>query len=121
MADATAWIVVSPESVALGSDHLTPTHLLVLSENDRPRWQLHTIGQGSSHDLVTWVPQSPSSFVHDAMLMLGIHVFHDEQILERASRSIPNVGASELDLDIPDRSAELTSLYELSRRGAGDA
>jgi hypothetical protein len=116
--DATAWIVVSPESAAFGSDHLSPTHLLVLSENDRATWDLHTIGQELPHDLVTWIPQSPSSFVHDAMLMLAVHVFQDEQILEEASQSIRDIGASRLDLNMPDRSADLASLYVLSRRAS---
>lgn len=116
MTDATAWIAVSPESAALGSDHLSPTHLLVLSENDRATWELQTIGQGSPQKPVTWIPQSPSTFVHDAMLMLAVHVFEDEQILEPASRSIRDVGANRLDLNMPDRSTELMPLYELCRR-----
>ncbi|SRR6266511_2028206 len=113
MTDATAWIVASPESAAFGSNHLSPTHLLVLSENDRAAWELQTIGQGSPQKLVTWIPQSASTFVYDAMLMLAVHVFEDEQILEAASRSIPDVGANRLDLTMPDRSTELMALYEL--------
>lgn len=116
MTDATAWIVVSPESTGFGSDHLSPTHLLVLSENDRATWNLHTLGHDSPQELVTWIPQSPTTLINDAMLMLAVHVFEDEQILEAASRAIPDFGANRLDLNMPDRTSELAPLYELCKR-----
>jgi hypothetical protein len=116
MTDATAWIVVGPESGGFGSDHFSPTHLLVLSENDRATLELNAIGPGSPGRVVTWIPQSPDTFVHDAMLMVAVHVFEDEQLLEAASRSIPDVEADRLDLNAPARSTELMPLYERCQR-----
>jgi hypothetical protein len=109
MADATAWIMVGAESGAFGSDHFHPSHLLVLSENDRASWTLTPIGQPPT-SAITWIPFSPDTFVHDAMLMTAVHVFQDEQLLEAGSRVIPNLGERRLDLNALGGSSELLRL-----------
>lgn len=120
MADATAWIVVGLESGGFGSDHFDPTHLLVLSENDRASWRLFGLAQVRTEDGTLWVPSSPDAFVHDAMLMIAIHIVKDEKLIEAASRVIPDITGRRVDLNLPDRSSELRKLYDLCRpfRGA---
>ncbi len=113
MPDATAWIVVSPKSGAFGSDHFTPTHLLVLSESDRAWWTMASLKE--SKKVTEWIPSSPETFVHDAILMMAIHVFEDEQILAAASHVVPDVGKERVDLNLPKPPAELPRLYEACR------
>jgi hypothetical protein len=114
MPDATAWIVVSPKSGAFGSDHFTPTHLLVFSESDRAWWTLASLKEPKER-VTEWIPSSPQTFVHDAVLMMAVHVFEDEQILEAASRVLPDVGKERVDLNLPALPEELPSLYEACR------
>jgi hypothetical protein len=114
MADATAWIMVAPHSSAFGSDHFTPTHMLILSENDRASWRLASLTPQRSES-ITWVPSSPDTLLHDAILMTAVHVFQDEELLETASRAVPNIAGQWLDLNTLGASPELPTLYEKSR------
>jgi hypothetical protein len=106
--------MVGPQLVAFGSDHFDPTHLIVLSENDRPSWTLRPIGDAPVAR-ITWVPHSPDTIVHDAMLMMAVHVFQDERFLETASRVVPGLADRRLDLNAFGRSSELLRLHEECR------
>ncbi|MEX0992205.1 MAG: hypothetical protein WD004_08065 [Actinomycetota bacterium] len=115
MADTTAWIVVGPSSEGLIADHFTPTHLLSLSEGDRASWIMTTIGLEGSTDSVKWVPHSPESIIDDVVLMMALHAFEDEQLVEVASRAIPGIDGPRVDLNADASPAELEPLYELCR------
>ena len=113
MPDATAWILVGPQSAAFGTDLFDPTHLLTLRDNDRSSWTLAPIAQPDA--VRTWIPFSPATLVHDAMLMVVLHVFHDEQLLESASRLIPGIDAQRLDLNALGASTQSGALNLYAR------
>jgi hypothetical protein len=115
MPDATAWILLGPESAAFGTDLFDPSHLLTLRDNDRSSWTLTPIAQNDP--VRTWIPFSPATLVHDAVLMAAVHVFHDEQLLESASRLIPAIDAQRLDLNALGTATESEAhgLYEQCR------
>ncbi|HBI56351.1 MAG TPA: hypothetical protein DG577_07015 [Firmicutes bacterium] len=80
--------------ILVGSGHpyhdgIAPSHRLYLSENSRPSWILvpENWGGGSGGNKVTWIPTLENS-LEDALLMIGIHVVKDPELVELASQYI---------------------------------
>lgn len=70
-------------------DGIEPSHRLYLSENSRPSWILvpENWGGGLEGSKVTWVPTVENS-LEDALLMIGIHVVKDPELVALASQFI---------------------------------
>lgn len=70
-------------------DGIEPSHRLYLSENSRPSWILvpDSLGGVSSGSKVTWIPTLENT-LEDALLMIGIHVVKDPDLVEMASHFI---------------------------------
>jgi hypothetical protein len=75
--------------ILVGSGHpnhdgIEPSHRLYLSENSRPSWILlpETLG-GLGGSKVTWIPTVENT-LEDALLMIGIHVVRDPELVEMA-------------------------------------
>lgn len=79
--------------ILVGSGHpyhdgIEPSHRLYLSENSRPSWILlpeNWSGAGGSK--VTWIPTVENS-LEDALLMIGIHVVKDPELVALAGQFI---------------------------------
>lgn len=70
-------------------DGIEPSHRLYLSENSRPSWILvpEPLGASPGGTKVTWIPTLENT-LEDALLMIGIHVVKDPDLVEMASRYI---------------------------------
>lgn len=70
-------------------DGIEPSHRLYLSEHSRPSWILvpENWGGGSGGSKVTWVPTVENS-LEDALLMIGIHVIKDPELVALAGQYI---------------------------------
>ena len=76
--------------ILIGSPHpnhggITPTHILYLSENDRPAWVLNN--ENASKDnrggisKITWIPTIENT-LEDAIVMIATHVCKNGKIIE---------------------------------------
>ena len=101
-------------SGTFGSDHFAPTHMLFLTENDRASWSLTTLREEGVGP-ITWIPFSPATIVDDAMLMVAVHVFQDEGVLEGASRLVTGIAGERVDLNTAAHGSELGPVYERCR------
>lgn len=79
--------------ILVGSGHpnhdgIEPSHRLYLSENSRLSWILlpETLAAPGGSK-VTWIPTVENT-LEDALLMIGIHVVRDPEIVELASQFI---------------------------------
>lgn len=69
-------------------DGIEPSHRLYLSENSRPSWILVPENWGGgSGSKVTWVPTVENA-LEDALLMIGIHVVKDPELVTLAGQYI---------------------------------
>jgi hypothetical protein len=87
MGTVTAQILVG--SGHPNHDGIELTHRLYLSENSRPAWILlpENLAGGVGGGKVTWIPTFENT-LEDALLMIGIHVVKDPEIVDMASQFI---------------------------------
>ncbi|MCK8827814.1 hypothetical protein MWH25_08680 [Natroniella acetigena] len=79
--------------VLVGNSHpnhggINPSHYLFLSENSRPAWilvpqNIFPGGGRGKRDKVTWIP-TLENMLEDALLMIGLYVLEDENLIELA-------------------------------------
>lgn len=98
MATFTAQILVGERHPT--HDGVIPTHLLLLQENNRPAWVLLPI-PGSLESRIeldprTWIT-SPHRLIEDALLMVGMLILSDRELLEEAGDL---VGTSAAPVDV---------------------
>jgi hypothetical protein len=62
---------------------INPTHSIFLSENSVPRFILSSLQ--SSEDKVIWLP-TVEHMLEDALLMVALHVWKDEKLLQMAKQ-----------------------------------
>jgi hypothetical protein len=103
-------------SVLIGTAHryhggINPTHLLLLSENDRPAWQLTPLH--TSEPKTVWIP-TVENMLDDGLLMVGMLVIRDEWLLHGAKFKVNYEERALLYDDIAE--ADRRHLYELCRK-----
>ena len=112
MTSMTAHLLVSTEDREQG---FFPSHQLCLYEGPLPLWRLTAIDATPEAALAVWVPTVEHTLA-DALLMVGLHVVRDANLLELAARSIRRPHYERIDVcgDIEPRDAEM--LREASRK-----
>jgi hypothetical protein len=93
--ETTATILVgTPHGLTAG---LQATHVLLLSENDRPGWHLVCVGyQREPTPDVVWLPTRPDRILEDGLLMLALRVLHSPTV-EAAVDQLPDADALRAD------------------------
>jgi len=78
--------------ILVGSAHLyhggiNPSHIIYLSENDRPAWILvnEHIFSKKTGEKITWIPTLEHT-LEDALLMIAIYAVKDSRICEMAKK-----------------------------------
>ena len=95
-----------------------PGYLLLLHENDRPAWELIPLYPELQMDLgrpsIVWIP-SIESMLEDALLMIGIYVVKDEEIIENAKMAFRGSLDRRIEIHFTDRK-KLKNLRSIARR-----
>lgn len=105
MSSMTAQIAVGQPDRYHGG--IRPTHVLWLSENDRPGWileetwrELYGEPSGALKDQesppwtqqsIRWVPSAPEHILEDGILLIAVHVLCDEAVRELARKQAPDL------------------------------
>ena len=89
MATMTAQILVGQKHSYDGGI-INMSHVLYLSENDRPAWILTPMDLFNDHKQavgkrVTWIP-TLENMLEDALVMIGMYVLKDEKLLDMANK-----------------------------------
>ncbi|RLI75424.1 hypothetical protein DRP04_13490 [Archaeoglobales archaeon] len=93
MGSANAFIMVGrPDPLHNG---IYPTHCLILHENDKPWWVLTPIFRFPDEckpencKIIVWIP-TVEHMLEDALLMIGIYVLKDKELVSLAMRFFKN-------------------------------
>ncbi len=116
MSTITAQILVGKEHQNHGG--IIPSHVLYLTENSRPTWILlpHDIFsglKGTKINKVVWIP-TVDKMLEDALLMIGLIVLKDEQLLKIAEEIFHDAYYT-IDKPLMLYNYDLDSLYERCR------
>jgi len=88
MATFTAQILVGQKHSYDGGI-INISHVLYLSENDRPAWVLTSMDlfedKQTNKKRVTWIP-TIENMLEDALVMIGLYVLKDEKLFEMVKR-----------------------------------
>lgn len=94
MGSANAFIMVGKSDLFHWG--INPTHCLILHENDAPWWTLTPIfvmqsdrEQRKNEDIVIWIP-TIDHMLEDALLMVGIYVLKDKELVALAKEYFKN-------------------------------
>ncbi|MCQ6253572.1 hypothetical protein [Methanocaldococcus sp.] len=93
MGSANAFIMVGWSDFL--HNGIYPTHCLILHENDRPWWVLTPIFRFQDEckpencKIVVWIPTA-EHMLEDALLMIGIYVLKDKELVTLAKRFFRN-------------------------------
>lgn len=116
MATLTAQILIG--SAHPNHDGINPTHYLFLSENHRPAWLLvdQNIFQDdrSGFTKVTWIPTF-ENMLEDALLMVGINILKNREIIEMAKCVFREIEAKRVELYSNFSESQLNTLYRKCR------
>ncbi len=85
MGSANAFIMVGKSD----PDGLYPTHCLFLYENDKPAWVLTPV-LSKEYSKIIWIP-TVEHMLEDALLMIGIYVLKDENLVSLAKKFFRNI------------------------------
>lgn len=88
------------------------THTLYLSENGRPAWILQSLGD--SKEPITWIP-TVDHMLEDALLMIGLYVFKDEELRNMQERYFTNKNTTYTELYKDVDSKQLEAMRERCR------
>ncbi len=95
-----------------------PGYLLLLYENDRPAWELIPLYPELQKDLgrhsIVWIP-SIENMLEDALLMIGIYVVKDKELIENAKRAFEGSLDSGSEVYFADKK-KLKNLRSIARR-----
>lgn len=95
-----------------------PGYLLLLYENDRPAWELVPLYPELQKDLgrhsIVWIP-SIENMLEDALLMIGIYVVKDEELIEKAKITFRGSLDERIEIYDFDRK-ELENLRSIARK-----
>lgn len=97
---------------------MIPSHSLYLSEGNRPAWLIKEIDLWNDGiekiDNVVWIPTLENIF-EDALLMIGIYILKDEQLLETAKKYFKKDINGRIELYDDIQMEDLKRLYDISR------
>jgi hypothetical protein len=88
------------------------THTLYLSENGRPAWILQSLKE--IKEPITWIP-TVDHMLEDALLMIGLYVFTDEELRKMQERYFTNKNKSYAELYEDVDSRQLEAMRERCR------
>lgn len=115
MGTITAQILVGNEHQFHGG--IIPTHVVYLSENSRPAWILDIVdmfNEETKKKFVRWIPTVENT-LEDAMLLIGIHVIKDEQIIKLAKEFCKVDNLNDLEVYEAFSNEDLGTLYNHMR------
>ncbi|KYO66961.1 hypothetical protein [Thermovenabulum gondwanense] len=102
---------------------IIPTHVLFLSENDRPAWILNSLNLFSKSNNasnvktkeIVWIP-TIENMLEDALLMLGIYVLKDSSLIDAAKKFFKkDIFGDRLELYEDIEKENLLKLYKMCR------
>ncbi|ABP65727.1 hypothetical protein Csac_0073 [Caldicellulosiruptor saccharolyticus DSM 8903] len=116
-------------SVLVGTSHqnhggIIPEYILNLWENDKPAWVLRKISQenrfeddkkNSTDSTIVWIPTVENMF-EDALLMIGIYILRDKNLVELAKKYFKKDLSERLMLYQDIDQQNLEKLYETCRK-----
>lgn len=94
------------------------SHILYLSENDRPAWVLTSANiedQRSRLKKKVWIP-TLENMLEDALLMIGLYVLKDEKLVKLAKQSLQYPDSDYIELYKDIDSDQLQELYIQARK-----
>lgn len=94
------------------------THTIFLSENDRPSWILQALEQPERK--MIWLP-TEEGMLEDAIVMAGIYILKDREIMLMADRYIKSESKNYIQLKKDISPENLHKLYERARQIQTDA
>ncbi|EHP85982.1 hypothetical protein [Methanotorris formicicus] len=119
MGSANAFIMVGgPDFLHNG---IYPTHCLILHENDKPWWVLTPIFRLPNEcklkncEIITWIP-TVEGMLEDALLMIGIYVVKDEELVTLANKFFKNKEKNKIWLYDDIEKENLKKLREVSKK-----
>ena len=115
MGTFTAQILVGDSHPNHGG--IIPSHMLFLSENDRPAWILKSIGlwgEEKAGKTVTWIP-TIENMLEDALLMISLYIMKDKELIRMANQCFKNKLKNRIELYDDISKEDLENLYKKNR------
>ena len=109
--------------ILLGHAHqndggMIPTHSLYLSEGSRPAWLIKEVDLWDDGiekvGNIVWIPTLENIF-EDALIMIGLYILKDEQLLEAAHKYFKKDIAGRVELYDDIEQQDLRKLYDICR------
>lgn len=91
------------------------THILYLSENSIPAWRLTHSHKISTENECVWIPIL-GHMLEDALLMIGLYVIQDKDLLESYNSFQTKKGTNRLSLNEDFKEEELNVLRRITKK-----